>query len=137
MKYVIDASVVVKWYNQEEEKYVDQALQVFEDFKNGKIFLISPDILYYEFLNALIVGKKIPHEKVQKFFKNLYQLSLVVEVKKAIFLKACRIAEKHEITIYDAVYAALAKKEKCKLISANPRHHGRIKDGTVVDLKDY
>ena len=47
------------------------------------------------------------------------------------------LAIKYDLTAYNAIYAALAKSLKCCLISANPKCHGKIKDGSVISLKDY
>jgi predicted nucleic acid-binding protein len=48
---VVDASVVIKWYV--EEAYSVQALKIFEDYSDGKLDLLSVQLMPFEVLNAL------------------------------------------------------------------------------------
>src|SRR5579872_7261310 len=48
---VVDASVAVKWFVP--EVHVDRALRILQDFADGKLRLISPDIIVGEVGNAL------------------------------------------------------------------------------------
>jgi len=47
------------------------------------------------------------------------------------------IAAEYGLTSYDACFLALAKMEVCRLITANPRHHGSGRDGAVLMLEHY
>ena len=51
MKYVLDSSVAFKWLIAEAD--TDQALKVRDDFRNGALELIAPDILLVEVTHAL------------------------------------------------------------------------------------
>ena len=44
--YVLDASVLIKWFSDEE--YTDIALKLRDDFFKGNIELVVPDLLLYE-----------------------------------------------------------------------------------------
>ena len=46
---VLDASVVVKWFVDEEP---DISLQLLEDYLNGKVTLYSVQLMPYEVINA-------------------------------------------------------------------------------------
>jgi len=48
---VADASVVVKWFV--EEDYTDEALRLRDDYVERALEIASPDLLPYEVLNAL------------------------------------------------------------------------------------
>ncbi len=50
-KVVVDASVVARWYAEEE--WSDIALNVREDYGRGLIDLIVPYLLIYEVSNSL------------------------------------------------------------------------------------
>jgi len=49
--YVLDASVLIKWFSNEE--YTDRALKLRDDFLQGYTELVVPDLLLYEVSNAL------------------------------------------------------------------------------------
>ena len=49
--YVLDASVVIKWFSEEE--YTDIAVKLRDGFFKGCNELVVPDLLLYEVSNAL------------------------------------------------------------------------------------
>jgi predicted nucleic acid-binding protein len=49
--YVLDASVVIKWFSEEE--YTDIAVKLRDDFFKGYNELVVLDLLLYEVSNAL------------------------------------------------------------------------------------
>ena len=44
--YVIDSSVIVKWFSKEE--YTDLALKIRKSFVDGNIEIVVPDLQLYE-----------------------------------------------------------------------------------------
>ncbi len=48
---ILDASVVVKWFLEEE--YTDKALEIRERLRMGEEKVVVPDLLLYELANAL------------------------------------------------------------------------------------
>jgi len=50
-KIVIDASVIAKWYLEEE--FSGQATELRDAFGTGRVSILAPSLLYYETLNAL------------------------------------------------------------------------------------
>jgi len=48
---VVDASVVAKWYLEEE--YTEKALKLRDMHVNGEIELTAPELLLFEVLNAI------------------------------------------------------------------------------------
>ena len=51
--YVIDASVVIKWFSESNEDDLIKAELLRNDYLDRKIYLIAPDILISEISNAL------------------------------------------------------------------------------------
>ncbi len=45
MKYVLDASVVTKWFVEEEDS--DRATKFLDDYSQGKCEISEPDLLIY------------------------------------------------------------------------------------------
>jgi predicted nucleic acid-binding protein len=135
-KIVLDTSVILKWFVK--EKGSQQAKNIFDDFKNKKITLILPELLKYELGNAFLKGKKISFGKIKKSLAKFYRLPIhfVAENEKLSFL-TYQIAEKLNITYYDACFLALAKQEKATLVTTNPKHQKKIKGVKVKNLNDY
>ena len=136
--YILDTSVVVKWYAPEKERDFKAAERVFYDLGEGKIIVKTSDLLIHELTNALLKGKKLTEEKMTNSLKLFFQTKIeVVSSDLSLIKSAISLAIKYDLTAYDAVYVALAKKFSCQLISANPRCHGKIKDGLVIFLENY
>ncbi|MBI2010281.1 MAG: type II toxin-antitoxin system VapC family toxin [Candidatus Chisholmbacteria bacterium] len=58
-EFVIDASVVLKWFSAQREKDVRQARQIYQLLKDEKITLLAPPFLLVETLNILAKKKHI------------------------------------------------------------------------------
>lgn len=127
----MDTSVVVKWYAPEKETDFGVAERVFYDLGEGKIIVKTSGLLIHELANALLKGKKLTEEKMVDSLKLFFQTKVeVVPTDLSLIKSAISLAIKYDLTVYDAVYVALAKKFGCQLISANPKCHGKVKDGT-------
>ena len=136
--YILDTSVVVKWYAPEKETDLEKARQLFFDAEAGKILVKTSDLLVHELSNALLKGKRLKEKAIINSLELFFQTNIeVIHTDFSLSRQVASLAIKYNLTAYDAVYAALAKKHKCQLISANPKCHGKIKDGSVVSLKNY
>lgn len=114
---VLDASVIVKWYFKEEGS--THAQEIYDAFKNNKVNIVVPVLLYYEVANAVKYTKTDSKEKVD-IIKSLFGLRLdTVEPSEDTFLAALESAEIYDATMYDCVYLAVAKKLGCKYITAD------------------
>ncbi len=134
---ILDASVVVKWFSVDNEQDYDKALFILELIKNGEIWLIIPDLLLYELSNALLKGKNFDIESLNVAVKTI--LALEVEIFNAqlpLLEKANEIAATYSLTVYDALYAALAVIKQCQLITANPKCFNKLRGEYVVNLAD-
>jgi len=136
--YVVDTSVVLKWFNQENESNVKIAHEIYRDMLDNVILLIVPSLIIIEIINALKKGKHIPVEAIKKSVNDLFSLPLIIkEPSQAILEQTAEIMEAYNIAAYDALFVATAKDANCKLISDDTKAHGKITDGTVIMLKDY
>jgi len=50
-RIVVDASVITRWYLNEE--WSDLSLKLRDDYEQGNLILIAPFLIYYEIGNAL------------------------------------------------------------------------------------
>jgi predicted nucleic acid-binding protein len=109
--FVLDASVVIKWFSEEE--YTDRALKLREDFSKGEIELVVPDLMLYEVSNALRYNSDFDETN-----------------------SALNLAYEYKITIYDAYYVALAKEIDFILVTADRKLYLKIKDLKFVKYID-
>lgn len=138
MNFIIDTSVVVKWFCTKKENNVEEAKNIYRLMIKGDIFIFAPDLLIHELSNTLLCGKKIPIKETQNRIGEFYQLPIKIIPANFLLSKlSLDIAHRYKTTAYDAIYVALAKQMKCQLITANPKCHGKIKDGSVIDIADF
>lgn len=136
-KFIIDSSVLVKFISKEKEEDLDKAESILKDLQLEKIRLYTSSLALFEISNALWKKKvtlRTAFKGLEIFFK------LPIEIIKADFLTAqiaYKIAHKYNLTFYDSIFMALALKEKCPLITANPKHQGKSKKIEIIALVDY
>ena len=136
--FVVDTSVIVKWYNQTNESHTEQAHQILVDLKAERITIIVLDIAALELLNVLIKSKSLSINKAKTIIKHLFSLPIVIkELSQATLEQTAEIMETYNIAAYDALFISAAKDAECKLISDDTKAHGKITDGTVIMLDQY
>ena len=134
----VDASVLVKWYAPEKEEGLEQAHELYKAIQDFEIRAITSDLLVFELSNALLKGKRHKASEVQEALRAFFQTSIeLIPTDSLLIDSAVEMAERYQLTVYDAIYAALAKRFGCQLLTANPRCHSKIKNGTVLLLKDF
>ena len=134
---VIDSSVTVKWINQVDEKFLDNADKVLADAQSSSIKLLSPELSKYEIGNALI-KKGLNLRMAYESLATVYQLPITfVSESEELAKETYRIAQKEGLTYYDASFIALAKQQRALLITDNPKHQGKSTEVEVKSIKDY
>lgn len=105
-KKIVDASIVAKWFLNEEGS--DKALGLREEHISGKAILIISDFTYLEVLNVLRY-KKHTEQMLSKANSVLWDLQLhAVKTNQFLLDKASSLALKYNLSLYDALYVALA-----------------------------
>ncbi len=136
-KIVLDSSVVIKWFSQEED--TDRALIIREKFLDGENIIAVPDLQLYEIANALRYNNEIKKEEVNDAVESLIDLGLSIIVPtKEVMEAAIQAAYKFDITLYDAYFVALAKELEFVFITADEKLYEKLKIlNYVVLLKHY
>lgn len=131
--YVLDASVIVKWFSEEE--FTEIALKFRSKFIDRGIEIIEPDLLLYEIANALRYNKNFYKSDVEEAIKSLVdmEISILVPSTKVMNLGA-ELAYKYNITFYDAFYIALAKTLNILFVTADNRLYEKVKELEFVKL---
>lgn len=135
---MVDASVAVQWLNTFHETAVDQSLTLLQGCVEGVYDLIVPDLLLYEVSNALVRGKGSRGKSLENVLDLLFSFPLqyVWATHKRV-ASTSLLASIYGLSVYDAVYAALAMEYNAPLITANIKHQGRVKGLRIIDIKDW
>lgn len=116
-KKIIDASVAVKLFADEEDS--DKAHKLVEDFVNGHLDIIAPNLIFLETLNALKY-KKSDEINLKNASKEMFDFQFeIIEVNEDILNKAIDLSQAYNLTIYDSIYATLAEIYNAQLITAD------------------
>jgi predicted nucleic acid-binding protein len=122
MSLVFDSSAALKWVLP--EAYSDKAIQLRDDFHNGVIDLIAPDIFPVETLHALTKAerqKRIVIGTAYSLWQSILADCPFLHGHIPLLDRAYDIASAARIGIYDCLYVALAERENCELATADDK----------------
>jgi len=124
---VVDSSVAVKWFSQEEG--TGAALALRDEAFSGKRRLEAPDLLLYEIGNALRYNSRLDAGDVKIAVGSLLDLGIVFHPAGAALLsKAVDLAMRYRMTVYDGCFIALADILGLPLITADEKLAARAAD---------
>lgn len=129
---VLDASVIIKWFQEEEGS--DRALVIQQRHERGEDMIVVPALALYEITNVLRY-RRLTTEKVETILDILEDLEMgVFSFSSAELKEVLRFARKHDLSVYDAVYAVLAERLGCSLITADQKLHKKLQTLPWVTL---
>ncbi|HUC88021.1 MAG TPA: type II toxin-antitoxin system VapC family toxin [Candidatus Binatia bacterium] len=135
---IVDTSVIVKWLNQTNEDYIEQADKIIKAAELEIITILAPELAKYEAGNVLIGAKGLSVKQASDVLGQLYKLPITfVEDTLELAKETLRLASKAKITYYDASFMALALKYDAVLVTDNAKHQARLAEVKVKALKDY
>lgn len=117
-RYVVDASVAIKWYLPEIHDSEAQRLL------SGGHDLLAPDLLFAEVGNILwkrVRAEQMTDVEAQTVLASLGDLPLRVVPSWPLVLLALEIARQTQRTVYDSLYLALAVREQEVLVTADAK----------------
>ena len=116
---VIDASVIVKWFLDEEDS--EKARVIRSNLEKEEISIIVPPLLFLEILNSLKYNK-VKEQNIISANKILFGLDFdIKDLNEEIMIKTIENSVKYNITIYDALYVTLAQIHGTFLITADKK----------------
>ncbi len=131
---VLDASVILKWFLDNEEGN-DAAALVKEDHVGGSDTIAVPDLLYYEVANVLSSKTRLSAEAVEEAFSLLWDFQLErFDFALEHFLAALALVRKYKITVYDAAYIELARRLQCRFLTADKKLYEKTKSLRMIEL---
>jgi predicted nucleic acid-binding protein len=122
MKYVIDSSVAFKWVVAEPD--TDKANRLRQDFRNGVLDLLAPDIFPAEIANALLMAERrgrIAPGQFPLFLADVMTTCPALAPTPPLLARAAAIVSRIRISMYDCLYVVLAEREGCELVTADAR----------------
>lgn len=133
---IVDSSVITKWYFEENEDNLEEAQQILQLIEEGTFQLVVPQIILLELINVAKFSKKQSQEKCLIAISLLNNLFGDFTPLPSMDLIISQIY-KHDLTSYDAAFAALANKMNIPLITADYKHHKKEISPNIVWLKEW
>jgi len=128
-KYVLDTSVVIKWFSEYNEGDLDKALDLRYEILEGTCSVVVPDLLFYETANALRYNPHFTANDVKEAVSALAEMGFEVKTTETdIIGHAIEIAFKNDVTVYDACFLALSQIEEVPFVTADYRFMERVKE---------
>jgi len=124
-RFVIDASVAIKWFVPEIHSDVARRL-----LREG-IALLAPDLIWAEVANALWRkwrDKELAAESVEGALKDFRRFPLHIHSGESLYDVAWPIARSSGRTFYDSLYLALAVSSGCHMVTGDRRFVNAIEE---------
>jgi len=87
-QYVLDASVIIKWYYFENESDLEAADYIHEKVIRNEIIIVSPDLMIYEVLNFFAFKLGIPSGKIDDVITELNDIIFIINTDISVQKKA-------------------------------------------------
>jgi len=136
--YVVDASVVLKWFTQLDEGDIDKANLLREKFRNREVELLAPELLIYEVTNVLRYKLDLDISDINSAVESIFEMRLLKSIGQETMKKAVKIARDFDVTVYDATYLSFAESIHSLLITVDERFYEKVHHRPdVILLKDF
>jgi predicted nucleic acid-binding protein len=128
-RYVVDASVVIKWFIDEVHAEAARRLQA-EHYD-----LLAPDLLWPESGNILrkkVRRGELTAAEARLIWSGLERQPITIFPSSLVIEPALEVAFDTGRTVYDSCYLALAMLVDCQLVTADQRLFNALKDGSYA-----
>src|SRR5436309_1860341 len=117
--YVVDASVVAKWFNRGEE-YEKEAMALRDGWVEGDIELYAPSLLIFEVANSIWKNPSVSHRTARSLVRLAVRMSpTLLNPQEDVAEQAMVLARKTKLTFYDSIYLAIAKSLSSVLVTVD------------------
>jgi predicted nucleic acid-binding protein len=115
---ISDANVALKWFHAEGEEEVEPARALLAGHRERTVALQMLDLTPYEVGNALLRGRLgVDATRVAVVLEALAEVCPAITPTGDELRAAAALAEEHDLTLYDAAYAAVALRRGAELVT--------------------
>jgi predicted nucleic acid-binding protein len=122
MKYILDASVALKWVLMENDSPLAESLR--DDFQRGVHDLLAPEVFAAEVAHALTRAERkgiIRPPQASVLLADILTSPPRFFGILPLLPRAVDLSSRMRFGVYDCLYVALAEREACPLVTADDR----------------
>jgi len=122
MKYVLDASVALRWVISDPTSA--KAIQLRDDYQNGIHELLAPDIFIGEVANALTKAERqklIPIGDAVPLLGKVLSAPPILRSYVPLVKRATEISSRTRSGFYDCLYLVLAEQQRCEFVTVDQK----------------
>jgi predicted nucleic acid-binding protein len=122
MKYVLDASVAVKWVLTEPDS--PKAVALRDEFRKHLHELLAADAFLSEVAHSLTRAERkgiLKQGEAAGLIADILSTPPDLHPVRPLLARAVEISSQMRVGYYDCLYVALAEREKCELITADDK----------------
>ena len=132
MDIVIDNSVIIKWFF-EEDGY-EQALALLLKATRGEIKLHAPILAKYEFTNVL-KSKKINDSDAKTFIRKFFEAKIIFHnIDSNDTNEIYKISVQENISFYDASYLYISREVGFRFVTADEKLVNNVRNPTYYSI---
>jgi predicted nucleic acid-binding protein len=124
-KFVLDASVAIKWAMPHAgEALIQESLRLFQQYRDGMINFVVPDIFWGEIGNVLWKGvrqRRWSRDQADDVAADMGARDFVTVSSLVLLQEALKISFTYDRSVYDCLYVALAVQSQTAFITADER----------------
>ena len=133
---VADASVVVKWFVDEE--HTGDALRLRDDYAERIVDIASPDLMPYEVLNALRYNPALGESHLKEAAKALEKYNLwLFPLEGELAARTLENALRHGVSVYDSAYLSLGAIRGAPVYTADERLIDKVGHPSLRHISSY
>ena len=133
MNFVLDSSVVLKWYIH--EVLTDQAMRLKDHLESQSQYVAVPEFFFVESANILwkkaFLKKELLRNDAKGIYSRVLDLSFHVIEDEKMLLHALDLALDHAVSVYDGLYLACSVYTKAILVTADSALVRRLEGSTL------
>lgn len=140
---VLDASVLVKWFLDDDGPDVDLARSILTAWSDGKVSLVEPALAIFEVANVLgraaAAHKRLAADEAAEKLRSFLTLGLpTVDMARSIEV-IVEEAMRFNRAVYDMTYIVLGEQRGAEVVTADEKvvHATQAEKPFVKILRDY
>lgn len=137
--FVLDSSVIFKWFYSENESGTETARILYEKAVSKNFHILSPDLLIYELINVFRFRTNIAANLLEDIIREIFDVLIFLKLEYKSYISAYNISKRMNSSVYDSIYIAMSEKYKAPFITADKKLYESAKNlnFNVLFLDDF